>query len=164
MRCRIQQLSWTAAFDDSNHPGHQNILGCITATMSMACFVKRAFCLLQRRFLATSWVCLWENLSQNGPKNPKLFVSMKSIHYTYHQSSIAAMSAYMQMAEQPDKAVDTLIDVERKRIAVRNRNELKSLSDIVLLCRKQGIALRGHTVYGKWMTTMLLKSATKVMS
>ena len=57
---------------------------------------------------------------------------------------MATMGAYMQTAEQPDKAIDRLIDVERQRIVGRNTNVLKALFDIVLLCRKQGIALRGH--------------------
>ena len=69
---------------------------------------------------------------------------------TYHQSSMATMGAYMQTAKQPDKAVDRLIDVERQRIVARNRNVLKALFDIVLLCGKQGTALRGHRDDGVW--------------
>ena len=53
------------------------------------------------------------------------------------------MDEFLARYENPSLGVDTLLDNESRRIIEKNRAVIESLFRIVILCGKQGLALRG---------------------
>ena len=62
----------------------------------------------------------------------------------YHLFAMTKMNEYLSRYENPSQTVNTLLDNESRRIVENNRKVVESLLKIVLLCGKQGLALRGH--------------------
>jgi hypothetical protein len=62
----------------------------------------------------------------------------------YHLDAIAVMSEFKSVIENPDTAIDRMLDTERIELAARNRHVLATFFDIALLCGRQGLAFRGH--------------------
>ena len=62
----------------------------------------------------------------------------------YHLFAMTKMNEYLSRYENPSRTVNTLLDNESRRIVENNRKVVESLLKIVLLCGKQGLALRGH--------------------
>ena len=62
----------------------------------------------------------------------------------YHLTAMTRMEEFLSRYENPCQAIHTLLDSEAKRMMESNQKVIESLLKIVLLCGKQGLALRGH--------------------
>ena len=62
----------------------------------------------------------------------------------YHHNAMAKMEEFLARYENPSQGVDILLDKEAKQIFETNQRVIESLLKIVILCGKQGLALRGH--------------------
>ena len=69
-----------------------------------------------------------------------------SVHGTrsYHLSSMTRMTEFLARYENPSESISVIMDSELQRVIETNQKVLESLIKIVLLCGKQGLALRGH--------------------
>ena len=69
-----------------------------------------------------------------------------SAHATkkYHLSSMTRMSEFIARYENPSQSISTILDSELQRVMETNQKVVESLFKIVLLCGRQGLALRGH--------------------
>ena len=78
-----------------------------------------------------SWGKILQKASAHGTKS-------------YHLSSMTKMTEFLARYENPSQSVNVIMDNEVQRIMNTNQKVLESLIKIVLLCGKQGLALRGH--------------------
>ena len=62
----------------------------------------------------------------------------------YHLGAMTKMSEFIDQYENPTQAVDVVLKSRLQQIVERNQHVIESLLKIVLLCGKQGLALRGH--------------------
>ena len=62
----------------------------------------------------------------------------------YHLASVAKMSEFLGRYENPSQAIDTTVTSELQKRMEDNEKVIASLIKVVLLCGKQGIALRAH--------------------
>ena len=62
----------------------------------------------------------------------------------YHLFAITKMEEFLTRYENPSQSVDTILENESRKIIEDNQKVLISLFKVVLLCGKQGLALRGH--------------------
>ena len=62
----------------------------------------------------------------------------------YHLTAMSKMEEFLTRYKNPSRAVHTLLDSEAKRMMETNQKVVESLLKIVMLCGKQGLALRGH--------------------
>lgn len=62
----------------------------------------------------------------------------------YHRSAMTIMREFLARYEDPSQSVGTLLDTEAKQIMETNQKVIESLLKVVMLCGKQGLALRGH--------------------
>lgn len=85
-------------------------------------FVKEPF---------TSWI----KMSQKATAHAK---------NDYHDTAMTKMDEFLARYENPLQAIDTLLDNELKRVMETNPKVIESLFKVVMLCGKQGLALRGH--------------------
>ena len=70
-----------------------------------------------------------------------------SAHATknYHLSSMTRMSVFIHVAQYENpQSVSTILDSELQRVMETNQKVVEYLFKIVLLCGRQGLALRGH--------------------
>ena len=69
-----------------------------------------------------------------------------SVHGTrsYHLSSMTRMTEFLAQYEHPSESISVIMDSDLQRVIETNQKVLESLIKIVLLCGKQGLALRGH--------------------
>ena len=57
---------------------------------------------------------------------------------------MSQMSEFLARYENPSLAISTVVDTESQRIINSNHKVIESLLKIMMLCGKQGLALRGH--------------------
>jgi len=62
----------------------------------------------------------------------------------YHLDAMVRMCEFKDAVNNPKTAIENVLDSERMRLIERNRHVIASLFKVVVLCGKQGIALRGH--------------------
>ena len=62
----------------------------------------------------------------------------------YHLGAITIMSEFIDRYKNPAQAVDVVLQSRLQQIVERNQHVIEALLKIVLLCGKQGLALRGH--------------------
>jgi hypothetical protein len=62
----------------------------------------------------------------------------------YHQASMTTMQEFIFRYENPSMAVHTLLDNEIQKRMEENQAILEAIFKVVILCGKQGFALRGH--------------------
>uniref|UniRef100_A0A1X7TIY2 TTF-type domain-containing protein n=2 Tax=Amphimedon queenslandica TaxID=400682 RepID=A0A1X7TIY2_AMPQE len=62
----------------------------------------------------------------------------------YHQSAITRMTEFIARYEDPSVSIGTLLNSESSRIIEGNTKVIESLMKVVIVCGKQGLALRGH--------------------
>ena len=62
----------------------------------------------------------------------------------YHRNAMTKMEEFLVRYRNPSQSINTLLDNEAKQIMEANQKVIESLLKIVILCGKQGIALRGH--------------------
>ena len=62
----------------------------------------------------------------------------------YHRSAISMMTEFLTRYESPSQAVDVILSSQVKQTMETNQKVIESLLRIVILCGKQGLALRGH--------------------
>ena len=85
--------------------------------------------------LVTKPLKVWNKMSEKASAHNK---------YDYHLASLARMSEFRACYENPTKSIDTILNRECQLQMERNAKVIASLLQVVLLCGKQGIALRGH--------------------
>ena len=78
-----------------------------------------------------SWGKVLQKASAHGTKS-------------YHLSSMTRMSEFLAHYENPSQSISVIMDREMQRVMDTNQKVLESLIKIVLLCGRQGLALRGH--------------------
>ena len=78
-----------------------------------------------------SWGKILQKASAHGTKS-------------YLLSSMTRMTEFLARYENLDRSISVIMDSELQRVMETNQKVLESLIKIVLLCRKQGLALRGH--------------------
>ena len=61
-----------------------------------------------------------------------------------HLTAMTKMSEFVARFMHPSEAIDTELNKETQKRMEENWKVIKSLLRIVMLCRKKGIALRGH--------------------
>ena len=62
----------------------------------------------------------------------------------YHLTSITKMSEFINRYENPALGISTILNSSSQKIIESNQKVVESLFKIVMLCGKQGLALRGH--------------------
>lgn len=62
----------------------------------------------------------------------------------YHLTAMTKMSEFLARYENPSQTIGTIFDQEAKDRLVEKKKVVESLLKVVLLCGKQGLALRGH--------------------
>ena len=78
-----------------------------------------------------SWGKVFQKASAHAVKN-------------YHLSSMTRMTEFLARYENPSQSISVIVDSELQRVMDTNQKVLESLIKIILLCGKQGLALRGH--------------------
>ena len=78
-----------------------------------------------------SWGKVFQKASTHGTKN-------------YHLSSMTRKTEFLARYENPSQSISVIMDSELQRVIETNQKVLESLIKIILLCGKQGLALRGH--------------------
>ena len=63
---------------------------------------------------------------------------------SYHAASLAKMSEFVKRYKNPSQAIDTKLSSQAQKTIEENKKVIESLLHIVMLCGKQGLALRGH--------------------
>lgn len=59
----------------------------------------------------------------------------------YHLAALSKMKEFLIRYENPSKAVDVMLHT---KLQEHNQHVIDSLPKVVILCGKQGLALRGH--------------------
>ena len=116
---------------------YNKILGSYTARVTMVCFAYRAFFLQGKMILANLFV---QNLT-HGPKRQK-FATHSGRHY--HQLAMTQAESLKTVMQKPMASIENQLREITASEIVKNRYILKSLADAILLCGRQGLALRGH--------------------
>ena len=62
----------------------------------------------------------------------------------YHLTAMTKMSEFLAQYEIPSQTISTIFDQAAKDRSVENKQVVECLLKVVLLCGKQGLALRGH--------------------
>ena len=62
----------------------------------------------------------------------------------YHRNAMAIMAEFLARYESPSQAVDAVLNSQTRQTMETNEKVIESLLRIVILCGKQGLALRGH--------------------
>ena len=62
----------------------------------------------------------------------------------YHANSLARMSEFVKRYENPSQTIATQLNTQVQKTMEDNRKVIESLLQVVMLCGKQGLALRGH--------------------
>ena len=62
----------------------------------------------------------------------------------YHLTALSKMSEFLARYENPSQTISTIFYQAAKGRLVENKQVVESLLKVVLLCGKQGLALRGH--------------------
>ena len=62
----------------------------------------------------------------------------------YHRNAMAMMAEFLERYESPSQAVDAVLDSQVRKTIETNQKVIESLLRIVILCGKQGLAIRGH--------------------
>ena len=62
----------------------------------------------------------------------------------YHRNAMTKMEEFLVRYRNPSQGINTLLDNEAKQIMEANQKVIEALLKIVILCGKQGIALRDH--------------------
>lgn len=62
----------------------------------------------------------------------------------YHTKSLARMSEFVKRYENPSQTIATQLNAQVQKTMENNRRVIESLLRVVMLCGKQGLALRGH--------------------
>ena len=61
----------------------------------------------------------------------------------YHHDAMIATESFLNSVENPEQNVNNRIDDERWKNVIRNRHFVKCVSEAILFCGRQSIALRG---------------------
>ena len=118
---------------------YNKILGSYTARVRMVCFAYRAFFLQGTLDDLGQFVC---TKFDTWTKKTKKFATHSGRHY--HQLAMTQAESLKTMIQKPMASIENqLREITASEIA-KNRYILKSLADAILLCDRQGIALRGH--------------------
>ena len=78
---------------------------------------------------------LWVNKTQKMNSHASM---------AYHEAAMTKMEEFLVRYKQPEQSIDVLIDNEAKKQMAMNQKVVQSLFSIVMLCGRQGLALRGH--------------------
>lgn len=62
----------------------------------------------------------------------------------YHQQSSARLSSFIARLKSPSLAIDQRMTTQAQELVQKKREVIASIMKCVLLCARQGIALRGH--------------------
>lgn len=62
----------------------------------------------------------------------------------YHLQAVETAQSFKAMMENRILPIDQQLSTIRKQVVAENRKKLKSIAETVVLCGRQGIALRGH--------------------
>ena len=62
----------------------------------------------------------------------------------YHLAALSKMEEFIIRYEHPSKAVDVTLQTKLQETMDHNQHVIESLLKVVILCGKQGLALRGH--------------------
>lgn len=62
----------------------------------------------------------------------------------YHANSLTRMSEFVKRYENPSQMIATQFNTQLQKTIENNKKVIESLLRIVMLCGKQGLALRGH--------------------
>ena len=62
----------------------------------------------------------------------------------YHEAAMTKMEEFLARYKQPEQLIDVLIDIKAKKQMAMNQKVVQSLFNIVMLCGRQGLVLRGH--------------------
>lgn len=69
-----------------------------------------------------------------------------AIHFSkkFHIESLQTAESFTAMMRKPDLSIDRRLSSERSKRAAENSKKLMSIAETVILCGRQGFALRGH--------------------
>ena len=92
-------------------------------------FVKQAFQKLEKAI-------------GSSQKNPGMINAHEQAEY--HKCAVQMAEDFIYNYEHPQSRIDGRISEKRRENLLRNKHILRSIIDAIVLCGKQGIALRGH--------------------
>ena len=85
----------------------------------------------------------FQNLSK--AKSGKEGAFVKHGNSTLHCDAAYAAKTFLCTFKEPTTGrIDNILEIARKELSQRNRSILEAVVDTVLLCGRQGLALRGH--------------------
>ena len=61
----------------------------------------------------------------------------------YHHDAMIATESFLNSVENPEQNVNNRIDDEKRKNVIRNRHIVKCVSEAIIFCGRQCIALRG---------------------
>ena len=81
-------------------------------------------------------------LSRRSRSWPNTWVKMS--HTCKDLTAMTTMEEFLVRYRNPTQAVATILENESRQIMETNQKVIESLLKVVMLCGKQGLALRGH--------------------
>ena len=76
----------------------------------------------------------WHKLQEKAKRHEQM---------KYHHDAMIATESFLNSVENPEQNVNNRIDDERRKNVIRNRHIVKCVSEAILFCGRQCIALRG---------------------
>ena len=131
-----------AATDDLILLGCQTIHGFTIVVNVMALFCKACALFGPSEFLSSKLGLFISTPFSKWTKNSYAFAGHANCQY--HMDSVARMNGFKDNISHPLFAIDERIDSERTALVFKNRQVIGSLFEIVLLCERQVLPLRGH--------------------
>jgi len=80
----------------------------------------------------------------------------------YHKNAVLQAEEFLSRYEQPEKEVINMIDSERKRQILENRERIRPIIETIIFLARQNIPLRGHRDDGDLLT--MASSNTSVIN
>ena len=64
--------------------------------------------------------------------------------YQYHKDAVLMGKSFLSRYDSPVLRIDNMLDAESQEVARQNELALKSITECIIFCVKQGISFRGH--------------------
>ncbi|KAF0711060.1 52 kDa repressor of the inhibitor of the protein kinase-like [Aphis craccivora] len=72
----------------------------------------------------------------------------------YHKNSVLQTEEFLSRYEQPEKEVINMIDSEKKRQILENRERIRPIIETIIFLARQNIPLRGHRDDGDLLASL----------
>ena len=77
----------------------------------------------------------WRKLQEKAKRHEQM---------KYHHDAMIATESFLNSVENPEQNLNNRLDDEKRKNIIRNRHSVKCVSEAILFCGRQCIALRGN--------------------